>query len=128
MLGSIAIARSGALLDAGAPVATIVPDGVLQVVAEYSPSAIGRLAAGLQAQIKLDGFPWTRWGTLQAHVKSVANEVRDGTIRVELTLAPQTRIPVAHGMTAIVDVEVEHVSPAMLVLRSLARRSASATP
>ncbi len=125
-LGSVAMLQAGAMVAAGAPIATVVPDGELQVVADYGPIAIGRLAPGQPARVKLDGFPWTRWGTVGAHVIRVASEVRDGAIRVEMTLDPGATIPLAHGMTGSVEVEVERVSPAMLVLRSLTDRQADA--
>lgn len=123
VLGSVAMLQPGAIVAAGAPIATIVPDGHLQLIAEYGPSAIGRLGAGQPARLKLDGFPWTRWGTVSAHVTSVGTEVRDGAIRVELALDRGATIPLVHGMTGSVDVEVEHVTPATLVLRSLVSRT-----
>lgn len=121
-LGSIAALQPGATLAAGAHVATVVPDGELHVIAEHAPSAVGLLAPRQAARLKLDGFPWTRWGTVPARVTRVATEVKDGGIRVELALEPGARVPLAHGMTGVVDVEVERVSPATLVLRSLADR------
>jgi len=126
VLGSVAALQAGAMVAAGAPIATVVPDGTLQVVADYGPSSIGRLAPGQPARLKLAGFPWTRWGTVAARVARVASEVRDGAIRVELTIEPGPRIPLTHGMTGTVEVEVEQVSPATLVLRSLADRPAEA--
>jgi len=124
VLGSVATLQPGSIVAEGTPIATVVPDGVLQAVAAFGPSSIGRLAPGQSAKLKMDGFPWTRWGTVGAHVTRVANEVRDGSIRVELSLDPGAEIPLAHGMTAAIDVEVERVSPATLVLRSLVNRSA----
>ncbi len=126
VLGSITSLQPGAIVPVGTSIATIVPDGQLQVVADYAPSAIGRLAPDQPARLKLDGFPWTRWGTVPAHVMRVANEVSDGHIRVELALESPSRIPLAHGMTGSVDVEVERVSPLTLVLRSLVDRRANA--
>jgi membrane fusion protein (multidrug efflux system) len=124
-LGSVASLQTGAIVAEGTPIATVVPDGELQVVAQFGPSSIGRLAPGQIAKLKLDGFPWTRWGTVAATVTRVANELRDGTIRVELAIEPGAEIPLAHGMTGAVDVEVERVSPATLLLRSLVQRSAA---
>jgi multidrug resistance efflux pump len=125
-LGSVAVLQPGAVVAAGLQIATVVPDGELQVIAAYGPSAIGRLAPGQPARLKLDGFPWTRWGTVAARVTRVASEVRDGAVRVELAIEPGATIPLAHGMTGTVEVEVERVSPATLVLRSLVDRPADA--
>jgi membrane fusion protein (multidrug efflux system) len=54
----------------------------------------------------------------------VANEARDGAIRVELRLVPEalTTIPLQHGLPGTVEVEVERVSPAALVLRGVGQR------
>jgi membrane fusion protein (multidrug efflux system) len=125
-LGSIAPLQPGATLAAGAHVATVVPEGELHVIAEHPPSAVGLLAPHQPARLKLDGFPWTRWGTVPVRVVRVGNEVRDGGIRVELAVEPGARMPLVHGMTGLVDVEVEQVSPATLVLRSLIDRSKGA--
>jgi multidrug resistance efflux pump len=124
VVGSIAALAPGAVVADGEEIATIVPDGELQIVADYGPTAIGRLAPGQAGQLRLDGFPWTRFGTVPARVTRVASDVRDGVIRVELALgdAPDW-VPLQHGMTGMVDVEVEHVSPASLVIRSLVDRS-----
>lgn len=126
VLGSIASLQPGATLAVGAHVATVVPDGELHVLAEHAPGAVGLLAPGQPARLKLDGFPWTRWGTVPARVVRVASEVKDGGIRVELALEPGARMALAHGMTGTVDVEVERVSPATLVLRSLSDRQKDA--
>ena len=50
----------------------------------------------------------------------MASEARDGLLTVELDLLNLTarRIPLQHGLTGQVAVEVERVSPAFLVLRA----------
>jgi multidrug resistance efflux pump len=126
VLGEVAALRPGAVVGVGDVVATIVPDGTLQLIAEHGPAAIGRLAPGQPARLRLDGFPWTRWGVVEARVTAVASELRDGAIRVELALEPRPHLPLAHGMTGRVDVEVERASPLTLVLRSLVERPADA--
>lgn len=126
VLGDVAALRPGAVLADGAVVATVVPEGKLQVVGEYGPETIGRLAAGQRARVRLDAFPWTHYGTLDARVARVGNEVHDNLIRVELVLEPsQTAIPIAHGMTGTVEIEVEHASPAELLLRAIGKGARS---
>ena len=115
-------ATPGSVLRAGDRVCTIIPDGALGVVAFFPPAmALGRIHAGQDARIRLDGFPWTQYGSPSARVSSVAGEPRNGQIRVELTLEGQRdpRIPLQHGLPAEVDIEIEKVSPAALVMRSL---------
>ena len=120
VLGEAAALRPGGVVAAGTVVATIVPDGSLQVVADYDPAAIGRIAPGQRARVRLDGFPWTHYGMLGARVARVSSELRDGVIRVELMLEPgDSAIAVAHGMTGTVEIEVEKASPAELLVRAL---------
>jgi len=86
---------------------------------------------GQPARVRLEGFPWTQYGSPTAIVASVAGEPRDGTIRVELTLdGRHSSIPLQHGLPAEVDVEVDRMSPAALVLRSIGlhTRLAAAEP
>jgi hypothetical protein len=53
-------------------------------------------------------------------VRRVASEVRDGRVRVELGVAPDaaSRIPLQHGLPGTVEVQVERLAPATLVLRA----------
>ena len=61
--------------------------------------ALGR-RAGQPARLRLDSFPWTQYGSLATTVSRVASEVRDGRVRVELTVAsePPARLPLQHGL------------------------------
>jgi membrane fusion protein (multidrug efflux system) len=100
----------------------VVPAGTLRVVAAFLPAvAVGRVQPGQAARLRLDGFPWAQYGSLAATVTSVATEARDGVIRVELGLrsAPPTAMPLQHGLPGTVEVEVDRVSPATLVLRAV---------
>jgi membrane fusion protein (multidrug efflux system) len=121
-LGEVSGVRPGAVLQAGDVVATVVPRGQLHIVAEYEASVLGRLAVGQPARLRVDGFVWTRYGTIGARVVRVASELRDGTIRVELELTECSSIPVRHGMTGVVDVEIERISPFELLLRTIGDR------
>jgi multidrug resistance efflux pump len=126
-LGEVSPVQPGAVLSAGEIIATVVPNGELQVVAMYAPDAIGRIAPRQRAQVKLDGFPWTHYGTVAARVTRVGNELREGTFRVELALAASQRIPLRHGMTGSVDIEIERASPSALLVRALGRQNTPAT-
>jgi membrane fusion protein (multidrug efflux system) len=121
VIAEVSHIRAGSMVRAGDRLCTIVPDGVLKVVAFFAPSvALGRLHDGQSARVRLDGFPWTQYGSAGAIVTTVAGELRDGQVRVELTLdsRAKTAVPLQHGLPAEVDVEVEHTSPMNLVLRS----------
>jgi membrane fusion protein (multidrug efflux system) len=111
--------RPGAFVTAGQTLGVVVPDGRLVLVARLPPTALGRVAAGQPARLRLAGFPAAQYGTLAAHVSRVSGEVREGTIRVELSLdSPErSRVPLRHGLPAEVEIEVERLSPAALLLR-----------
>ncbi len=120
-LGSVVELRPGSVVSQGQRLATVVPRGELRIVGEFAPpAALGRIRVGQPARARLDGFPWAQWGTVPAVVRSVGSETRDGAVRVELAIprADATRIPLEHGLPGSVEVEVERVSPAVLVLRA----------
>lgn len=119
-IGEIFPLRAGSFLDEGDVVATIVPDGELIAVSEFPLAAVGRLRPGLPAKIRLEAFPWTEFGTLRATVKAIGTEAREGRVRVELNVERDdaSSIPMQHGLAALVIVEVERTSPAILALRA----------
>ena len=71
--------------------------------------------------MRLDGFPWTEFGSLYGEVEAVASEVEDGLVRVECSLTPDpsSRIPVEHGLVGVVEVTVESTPPISLLLRAI---------
>jgi multidrug resistance efflux pump len=120
-LGEVAALRTGAVVAEGEKLGAIVPEGTLRAVAEFAPpAALGRVRPGQPARLRLHGFPWAQYGSIPATVTSVAGEVRQGTVRVELAVAEgqNTPIPLQHGLPGSVEVEVERVTPATLVLRT----------
>ena len=124
-LGEVADIQPGAVVRQGDILGVVLPVGALRVVAHFLPAvALGRVQPGQPARLRLEGFPWTQYGSLAATVRSVANEARGGVIRVEFSLVPEalTAIPLQHGLPGTVEVEVEQVSPATLVLRGVGQR------
>lgn len=129
-LGEVATLQPGAVVRQGDTLGVVLPVGALRVVAHFLPAiALGRVQPGQPARLRLDGFPWAQYGSLAATVTSVATEARDGVIRVELQLPPETptAIPLQHGQPGMVEVEVERISPATLVLRAVGTRLGVAT-
>jgi membrane fusion protein (multidrug efflux system) len=121
-IAEIAPLKVGSMVAAGQRIATIVPEGDVKVVAFFESSqALGRVRAGQTARIRLEAYPWMQYGSVAARVASVAGEPTDGQIRAEITLAADRNpdIRFEHGLAAAVDVEVERVPPAELVLRSV---------
>lgn len=116
--------KTGSLIHPGDVLCTIVPDGALKAVAFFTPAtALGRVHEGQEARLRLEGFPWTQYGVVPAFVSSVSGEVRDGKIRVELTLqSGPVHLLLQHGLPAEVDIQVEQLSPLAMILRSAGNR------
>ena len=111
----------GAVVREGDRLASIIPQGEVRAVAEFSAPSLGRVKLGQPARLRLEGFPWTQYGYVDATVTSVASETRDQRVRVELAIRPSatSRIPLQHGMPGAVEIEVERVAPLALLTRSL---------
>lgn len=120
-LAEVAEIRPGGVVDETDRLCAILPEGRLRAVAEFAPSdALGRIHPGQPAQLRLDGFPWTQYGSIPTTVSNVAGEIRDGKVRVELNLAGTPSLPInlQHGLPGAVEVEVERLTPAKIVLRA----------
>jgi multidrug resistance efflux pump len=120
-LGEITTLRVGAMVSVGARVGAVIPPGTLKVMSDFLPSAaLGRIQPGQPAQLRLEGFPWAQYGAVSATVASVANEVRNGQVRVELAVHPDAAplIPLQHGLPGTIEIAVDHVSPAALILHT----------
>jgi len=120
-LGEVAPLRIGEVVHEGEKLAAVIPTGKLRVVANFDPpAALGRIRPGQHARLRLEGFPWAQYGSVTATITNVASEIRDGGIRVEMALEPNagSRIPLQHGLPGSVEVEIETISPANLVLRT----------
>jgi multidrug resistance efflux pump len=120
-LGESSALRVGSVVDEGDRLASILPDGRLLIVANYpAPAAFGRIRAGQEATLRLEGFPWAEYGTVSGRVVRVAREARDGKVRIELALSHASTFSghLEHGMPGTLEVAVERVSPGWLLLRT----------
>lgn len=125
VVGERDLLTPGTLVAAGDRVATVVPEAGFKIVADFDPAqAMGRIRPGQPAVARLEGFPWTQFGTIPAKVTTVASELRNGRVRVELELVLQSGQgpPLAHGLPARVEVEVDRVPAAILFLRAAGGR------
>ena len=112
--------RLGTILEANADV---------RVRARFPKEMVGLIQPGQTAQLKLDGYPWTIYGTVPAKVTRVGTEpgivatpeAIPGTVRVELDIETPSdpRIQLQHGLTATVEIEVARVSPVALLMRAI---------
>jgi membrane fusion protein (multidrug efflux system) len=123
-LGRVEMLHTGAVVQTGQVLGAIIPDGNLHAVAWFASSGLGRIQVGQTARLRLDGFPWTQYGTLAATVISVGNEPLADEVRVELDIQPKSApdIPLGHGLTGTTEIEVEHASPLQLVLRAIGQQ------
>lgn len=130
-VGEMSNLRVGSVVREGDKLGAIIPQGELKAVGFFPPDvALGRIRIGQNAQLRLDGFPWTQYGTIPMAVASVSNEARDGQVRIEFKVKSNTaaRIPLQHGLTGSAEVEVDQLSPAALLLRIIGKRLGSAAP
>jgi membrane fusion protein (multidrug efflux system) len=120
---------AGDYISQGQRLGTILANGPLRVRARFPKETVGVVRPGQRAQLKLDGYPWSVYGTVPAKVTSVGTEPTilptaeavPGTVRVELDVDPPAdpRIVLQHGLTATVEIEVARVSPFALLLRAI---------
>lgn len=123
-VGEVAVLRPSAWVEEGEKLCSIIPDGELHIVAEFPPAAaLGRVHPGQPARMRLDGFPWTRFGVVAAKVANIASEARDGRIRVELDIDRDVpfSVPLQHGLPGALEVDVETATPARLALAALGK-------
>lgn len=110
--------RPGQYAPAGARLLDVVPDGPTHVVAWIEPAgAVGHLAPGQPARVRVEGLPETRVRGLLGVVERVAAEPDGAGLRAEIALDGPTPRPLAHGMVASVEIEVERVPPLALLWR-----------
>ena len=114
----------------GTQVAVVIPAGDLRIEAHFpAATAAGRLKPGQPARLRLDGFAWTAFGTAQAEVTRVGTEPREGRLPVELALSwLPPGVPAEHGLTGLVEVEIERVRPVVLLLRAAGARLPAPLP
>lgn len=124
--------RPGSFVHEDDRLCTIVPPEKIRAVADFLPSeAVGHIRPGQQSWLHLRGFPSTQYGTILATVASVASEPHEGLsvedeppeglIRVELVLKQGSAplIPIQHGLPGRAEIEVERISPAKLIMRTV---------
>jgi hemolysin D len=129
---------AGDYITQGQRLGTILASGPMRirVRARFPKETVGIIRSGQKAQLKLDGYPWSIYGTVPAQVKSVGTEpgivatpeAIPGTVRVELEIQPPSdpRIVLQHGLTATVEIEVGKVSPVALLMRAVGEWSRAA--
>ncbi len=121
-LGDVVAIQVGSVVAEGQRLATVVPVGSLKLVADFAaPRAMGRLRVGQRAELRLAALPWTQYGGIRARVARLSAEPSHGSIRAELFISPDAnQAPrLEHGMNGITEVEVDRVSPLLLLIRKM---------
>jgi multidrug resistance efflux pump len=119
-LGWTAGHQLGSFVEEGARLGDLIPESRARAVAYFPLSALGRLRPGQPVRVRLEAFPWTQFGVLRGTVERVATEGSDGRMRAEVLLQPAdaSAPPVEHGLVGTAEVEVERISPLVLLVRS----------
>jgi hemolysin D len=112
----LALHTVGAVVQAAQPLMRLVPAGAaLEAEAKVLNRDAGFVRAGQEVQVKLDAFPFTKYGAVPGRVVAVSSDVvedqRLGPVyraRVELTRqtveAEGRTVTLSPGMSAVVDV------------------------
>ncbi len=101
----LAVSSLGQVVASGQPLLTIVPfDQPLEIKAMVANQDIGFVAAGQNAVVKVDSFPFTRYGTIDGTVERVSRDAVDERDATELSDAanaarPQGAMPGAPAKT-----------------------------
>lgn len=116
-VGELVALLPGQSVAADTLIAVVVPDGELVVAARFSPEhAAGRLQAGQSARVRIVGAGGQ--GSRAARVREVGSEPgTDGLVGVVLELL-EPSAALHHGLVAEVEVTVEVVSPAEVLMRA----------
>jgi multidrug resistance efflux pump len=121
VLGQVRAPQVGSVVAVGQTIAVVTPATQLELVADFTAAnAVGRVHPGQRARMRVTAFPWMQYGMLEATVTAVSSEVLDGRVRVKLALddQPGSAIPHLHGLVGGAEVELDDVSPAILIARA----------
>ncbi|MBV9778643.1 MAG: hypothetical protein JOY62_01605 [Acidobacteriaceae bacterium] len=91
-----------------------------RIVAEFPISALGGLRPGQSARFHMRGLLASKDGGVSARLSRIVRTIRDGSVIIEFWIdsKSRSRMPLLNGLPGSVEVEIERVSPAALILRS----------
>ena len=121
-LGWVGEMSTGLVVEAGEPIATVIPPGELRIVADFpARGAHGRIRPGQRATLRLDAYPWTQYGVVTGEVARVGSEPSEDRLRVEVRLDAEQpeALVLEHGLGGSLEVVVERVTPLTLLLRAV---------
>jgi hemolysin D len=116
-VAQLAIHTVGGVVEPAKPIMVVVPSGgsLIAEVKMLNKDA-GFVRAGQEVAVKIEAFPFTRYGTVPGRIESISSDAIEDekmglvyTTRVSLTRATIARgdrmIPLAPGMTATADIK-----------------------
>jgi multidrug resistance efflux pump len=116
MIGGMMDLQPGRMVQPEDILLTVVPTEANRVVAWFPPGeAIGRIESGQTAILRLQAFPWTRYGTVPLTVLAVGNAAETRGIAVTLS-AEDSPLPLSHGMPGQVEITLSQSTPLGLSL------------
>jgi membrane fusion protein (multidrug efflux system) len=120
-VGELKNVHVGTFVAAGERLGVLVPDDTLRIVADVPGEMLAKIRPGQPARFRFEGYPALAHGSVAAVVGRVGAEARDGSVEVVLTPQPggEGRLPLQHGVRGTVDIEIERVTPAILLLRKI---------
>lgn len=90
----LAISSIGQVVTPGQPLLTVVPQGdAIEVRAMIANQDIGFVEAGQQAIVKVDAFPFSRYGTIDGTVAKVSSDAVDDRDATDLSDAANAARP-----------------------------------
>ena len=119
-MGEFQVLNPNSFIDEGEHLGTVLVEDTFKVIAWFpTEDALGLLKKGQHAQIRFEGFPWLRYGSMTAVISHVAGEATKNGIRVTLAPVNNPGIPLIHGLPCSVEVEIERTSPWNIFLNLL---------
>jgi hemolysin D len=114
----LAVTTVGQIVQAGQQLMTIVPHrAALQIEALVLNRDIGFVRTGQKAVVKVESFPFTRYGVLEANVVEVSRDAVASREATAMQSTQMTPIPSDASAAAPVTNAAESVYPVLLVLQ-----------
>lgn len=88
----LAVHTLGGVVTTAQAVMEIVPDDALEVEAKVENKDVGFLKVGQPVVVKIDAFPYTRYGTLEGELRAVSNDAEQDK-KQGLTFVAHIRLP-----------------------------------
>jgi membrane fusion protein (multidrug efflux system) len=130
IVGELGNVHVGTVVAAGERLGVLVPDDTLRIVADLPGEMLAKIRPGQRARFRFEGYPALAHGSAAAVVSRIGSEARGGS--VEVVLSPQrdpaARLPLQHGVRGTIDIEIERVTPAALLLRRIGALAEPARP